>query len=468
MRERRRLAAVFILCAVAAAAIVSGGLWRLGAADGAPSDAAAVVVLTVLGLCAALGFVWARIDSALLSPLARLIHALDVMEHAGPGAAVDVVEPGALAALVARIDALTKRMQDSQREIDSAVAATTDRLEEERSRLAAILRDISEGVIVCNADHCVLLFNNAARAAPDATDLLGLGRGIGTLFDPVPLTAAFDRLRGGGGAPAPVTLRPVAGAAALEARMAPIVEPDGDVRGYVLSFAAPGPPPPVPVSEGLPSRPVFYDFRPPVAGSAAGTTPLAELAAVAFDTETTGLDARAGDEIVQIGAVRVRGTTVLGGETFETLVHPGRPVPAASTRFHGLTDESVAGAPAVGEAVARFHRFAGGAVLVAQNASFDMRFLARAEARAGVIFEAPALCTMMLSLFLHPEEPDHTLDALARRFGVETRGRHTAPGDALITASIYCRMVPLLEAAGVTTLDEALAAAASASKRMRR
>jgi DNA polymerase-3 subunit epsilon len=256
MRERRRLAAVFVLCAVAAAAIVGGGLWRLGAADGAPPDAAAVVVLTVLGLCAALGFVWARVDRALLSPLERLMHALDTMAQAGPGAAVDVVEPGALAALVARVDALTKRVQDSQRQIDSAVAAATDRLEEERSRLAAILRDISEGVIVCNVEHCVLLFNNAARAAPDATDLLGLGRGIGALFDPAPLTAAFEKLRGGAAAPAPVALRPVAGGGALEARMAPIVEPDGDMRGYVLSFAAPGPPPPVPVSDGLPSRPV--------------------------------------------------------------------------------------------------------------------------------------------------------------------------------------------------------------------
>lgn len=467
MRERRRLAAIFVLGAAASAAVIGGALWRLGALERAPSDATVIVVLAVAGLCAALGFVWARIDRALLSPLARLTHALDTMDHAAPGVTVDVVEPGALAGLVARVDALAKRVQESRREIDSAVAAATDRLEDERSRLAAILRDISEGVIVCDADHCVLLFNNAARAAPDAADLLGLGRGIGAMFDPGPLAAAFDRLRDGAAAPAPVTLQPVAGGAALSARIAPIVEADGDVRGYVLSFAAPGPPPPVPASGMLPPRPVFYDFRPPVPKSVAGEMRLADLAVVAFDTETTGLDARGGDEIVQIGAVRLRGTTVLAGETFETLVDPGRSIPAASTRFHGLTDESVAAAPAVGDAVTRFHRFAGDAVLVAQNASFDMRFLARAEARAGVRFEAPVLCTMMLSLFLHPEEPDHTLDALARRFGVEARGRHTALGDALITASVYGRMIPLLAAAGVTTLNEALAAAESAARRMR-
>ena len=122
-------------------------------------------------------------------------------------------------------------------------------------------------------------------------------------------------------------------------------------------------------------------------------------------------------------------------------------------------------APSTAEALARFHRFAGDAVLVAQNAAFDMAFLRRAEAEAGVRFDRPVLDTMLLSFFLHELEADHTLDGLAARYGVEISGRHTALGDALGTAEIFARMIPLLAADAVGTLGQALAAADQMTRR---
>ncbi|ROT98051.1 3'-5' exonuclease [Histidinibacterium lentulum] len=197
----------------------------------------------------------------------------------------------------------------------------------------------------------------------------------------------------------------------------------------------------------------FYAFDLPAFSGPLGERALSEAAFVVFDTETTGLDP-ARDEIVQIAGVRLLGGRLLRGETFDTLVDPGRPIPPSSTKIHGIDDARVRGAPGVAEAGRAFARFAEGSVLVAHHASFDMALL---EAKADLIGwrpETPALCTGLLSAALYPHASDHTLDALAARFGVaiDEKLRHTALGDALATAEVFLRMVPVLEAAGVTTL----------------
>jgi DNA polymerase-3 subunit epsilon len=107
----------------------------------------------------------------------------------------------------------------------------------------------------------------------------------------------------------------------------------------------------------------------------------------------------------------------------------------------------------------QFHRFAEETVLVAHNAAFDMRLLQIQEEETGVRFTNPVLDTLLLSAVVHPDREDHSLEAIAARLGVNMVGRHTALGDALVTAEIFLKLLPLLEQQGIRTLHEAQEAA---------
>lgn len=207
------------------------------------------------------------------------------------------------------------------------------------------------------------------------------------------------------------------------------------------------------------NRPEFFDFNllhQPLVTSELGQTPLERLHYVVFDTETTGLSPSGGDEIIQIAAVRIVNGRILTGETFNALVNPGRPIPPESVPFHGITDAMVAGEAAIDTVLPRFRTFVSGAVLVAHNAAFDLKFLKMKEGKTGVRFDTPVLDTMLLSRMLQGADGDHTLDGIAQRLGIEVVDRHTALGDSLVTAAIFLRMVDMLREREVRTLDDAI------------
>jgi DNA polymerase III subunit epsilon len=206
------------------------------------------------------------------------------------------------------------------------------------------------------------------------------------------------------------------------------------------------------------SRPEYYDFdlfQASESTHALDDRPLAELAYTVFDTETTGLNPSEGDEIIQVGATRIVGGRLLRQECFEQLVDPQRDIPAAGIPIHGIRPEMVMGQPNIDTVLPAFHRFAQDTVLVAHNAAFDMRFLQLKELRTGLRFEQPVLDTLLLSAAVHPHQESHRLEAIAERLGVNVLGRHTALGDAMVTAEVFLKLLPLLQAAGIHTLGQA-------------
>lgn len=206
------------------------------------------------------------------------------------------------------------------------------------------------------------------------------------------------------------------------------------------------------------ARPVYYDFdlfHQPGQSFELDRRPLAGLAYTVFDTETTGLNPREGDEIVALGAVRIVNGRLLASECFEQLVKPGTALRPESIRIHGIQPEMLEGQPDARQVLRSFLRFAEGTILVAHNAAFDMRLLQLQGEGGGIRFENPVLDTMLLSAVVHPAQEEHSLEAIAERFGITIMGRHTALGDAIATAEIFLKLVALLEGAGVGTLKQA-------------
>ena len=116
------------------------------------------------------------------------------------------------------------------------------------------------------------------------------------------------------------------------------------------------------------------------------------------------------------------------------------------------------GKPLVDEVLPKFYRFTEDTVLLGHNLAFDMKMLQMKEQSSGIIFNRPILDTLLLSAVVHPLQNKHTMESIAKRLGVNIMGRHTALGDAIATAEIFLRLVPLLRQKGIYRLKDAIEA----------
>lgn len=679
MSARSRIRLAFLAIAAGAVLLIGASFPPL-AEPSAPTPVAAFVTIGILAVLGALLAAWYVVDVWLLKRIAALAAETRVIAHGTEEARIPPEPFAALAPLPEAVNLLAEKLFQSRRRVEEAVAQSTLRVEEQKSRLGAILNDLHDGVLVCNLQHQILLYNRGALALLGLGSDLGLGRNLLQLVARDPVLHALQRLtraRGDGEEKpverhAPVITAPADGRSLLHGRMG-LVASGEQVTGYVLTLAdatsqmatlgkcdallreaseglrAPlanlraaaetladhpdlppanrqeferlildqseqlsarfatiaegyrdiaghlwpmadlssmdiiglvafraartgvtvtmvglpqrlhgeshslvillgrlierlrersgldrfdvaaeaagpwvyidvsweGPPVPVavlsawscePLEEAMgaltvadvlqhhhsdlwservdggrarlrlplpppveaeskvaprvmPPRPEFFDFdllHQPLATGALGSTPLDQLTYVVFDTETTGLNPSGGDALVSIAGVRIVNGRILTGEAFDALINPGRPIPPASTKFHGITDETVRDCPRAEEVLPAFKAFVADAVLVAHNASFDLRFLKLKERAAGVQFDNPVLDTLILSRYLQQDSGGHSLDDLAVRLGLRFEGRHSALGDAMVTAGVFLRFVAMLKERGIVTLDDAI------------
>jgi DNA polymerase-3 subunit epsilon len=174
---------------------------------------------------------------------------------------------------------------------------------------------------------------------------------------------------------------------------------------------------------------------------------------VAIDTETTGFDVAQGHRLVEVAAVRIDGGAL--GETWSSLIRPGRPIPAEASAVHGITDVMVAAAPGVESVAAELRARAGGHALVFHNAPFDLPFLI-ALLREGQ--QPPLLNPIVDTLGLARGlfgVGSNALGALATKLGLPKEPAHRALGDALTTARLFLALAERWERErGVTSVPE--------------
>ncbi len=445
---RVRIFLLFALLAGAIIAAVAGGLllgYRYADVPAAGNGFIAAAVVSTFAILGLTVCVWLLFDENVAKPIQRLAAQLRARTHADAGHS-DELEARYLGDLGPAARAVAERLGG---EAAGALDQATARLQTEHEWLTALLSEIPVAVVLVSANDRIALYDAQAGALLSRLAPPRLG---------APITDYIDRKRL---AAARAEAATTAGEAAFDAvdtngepclgvRLRPLSRGLGEM--LLLESTAPAP-------SATSARPLVFDFELLDRQNEGSVTdrPLPDLDFVVLDTETTGLEPER-DELVQIAAVRMVNGRSVAGEAMETLVNPGRSIPPQSSRVHGITDEQVADAPRVAEAVGRLHDFARDAVLVAHNAPFDLAFLKRREAEIGARFDHPVLDTVLLSAVVFGPHEAHNLDALCARLGIDIpdERRHTAPGDAEVTAAALCAMIPMLQARGFMTLREVL------------
>lgn len=165
---------------------------------------------------------------------------------------------------------------------------------------------------------------------------------------------------------------------------------------------------------------------------------------IVLDTETTGLNARTGDRVVEIGCIELRNRRVTDRH-FHTYLNPEREIEEGAARVHGLTLEFLSDKPRFAEVAKDFLDYVRGAELVIHNAEFDVEFLDLELGRlklgklAGQV--SGIIDTLALARELHPGKRNN-LNALCERYGVDHAQRklHGALLDAELLAEVYLAM----------------------------
>jgi DNA polymerase-3 subunit epsilon len=190
------------------------------------------------------------------------------------------------------------------------------------------------------------------------------------------------------------------------------------------------------------------------------------LRQIVLDTETTGLNPKLGDRIIEIGCIELLSRRI-SERNFHAYLNPEREVELGATRVHGLTREDLAAKPRFAEIAPAFLDYVRGAELIIHNADFDVEFLnlELELARLGRLQDHVAAITdtLLFAKELHPGKRN-SLDALCERYFIDHSNRtlHGALADARLLAECYLAMTRGQESL-VMELETPAAAAAAAA-----
>lgn len=170
---------------------------------------------------------------------------------------------------------------------------------------------------------------------------------------------------------------------------------------------------------------------------------------IILDTETTGLDPKNGDRLIEIGCIELFNRIPTGRE-YHTFINPQRHVPAEAEAVHGLSMDFLKDKPLFRAVAQEFLDFIAGDTLVIHNAQFDINFLnfELEAAGFGSLGFDRVIDTLALARRKHPAGPNN-LDALCKRYGIDLskRTKHGALIDCLLLAEVYVELLGERQAA---------------------
>jgi DNA polymerase-3 subunit epsilon len=187
---------------------------------------------------------------------------------------------------------------------------------------------------------------------------------------------------------------------------------------------------------------------------------------ILLDTETTGLNARMGDRVIEIGCIELLSRNVTESK-FHTYLNPERDIEEGAAKVHGLTREFLADKPKFPQIARAFVDYVSGAELIIHNAPFDVEFLDQELALAGMKkltdYASGIVDTLAMARELHPGKRNG-LDALCERYAVNNSHRtlHGALLDARLLAEVYLALTRGQESL-VMDLEQPSAAQAAAA-----
>ncbi len=176
---------------------------------------------------------------------------------------------------------------------------------------------------------------------------------------------------------------------------------------------------------------------------------------VVLDTETTGFNPENNDEIISIGAVVIENCQVREQERFHRFVNPYRSIPVEVTRLTGITEEMVRNEKSIFEVLVEILPFIGNSIIVGHHIGFDLTFMnLKLKRYCKTRLYNPCCDTMIIGSAFYPEMRAHTLNRLLLMHNLEPVARHTAIGDARLTAKLFVIFLQLLREYKITTYDE--------------
>jgi DNA polymerase-3 subunit epsilon len=221
------------------AVLLAAGLVALALAPGEPAAGPIAIAGAVL-LAIFLALAWLLLYRV-ARPLDRLALDLGIIARENPRHRLGLVAPHWLGRIAEGVEAMRGRLTNAEAHGAQALVEAKNQGAEQRRWLEAILLDLTEGIIVCNLQHQILLYNQAAAELLGDTQSLGLGRPLFPFLGREPVLHALERqmqrLESGWAAPGPRFMCAAAGGERLlGARLGLVLDAKGASNGYVLSL----------------------------------------------------------------------------------------------------------------------------------------------------------------------------------------------------------------------------------------